>query len=146
MSYSDRKAEALRIIKRLQQSILKHKGCRFEGIIIDLDSLNLSSEQLYEECSQTLIARKIYRLVVKDRNASAPTEIIKKVAPLIGQGTIAWVHEVEICRIFQISEEFLELNRDSGPLIWVDKQLGNMYGWDQALLCLGKPPSTSSNT
>jgi hypothetical protein len=137
MSYSDRKAETLRIIKRLQQSILNHDGFRVEGMIIKIHSLKLSKEQLFEESSQSLIARKIYRIIMDDNNASAPTEIIKKVAPLIGPGTIIWVHEVEICKIFKVTEEALKLNRDSGPLIWVDKHLGNMYHWDQSLKLFG---------
>jgi len=139
MSYSDEKDKVINTINKLHQLILDHTEIRFKGIVIHINSLNLSDEQLFEESSRTLIARKIYRYLMEDKTLCAPQEYIIKVVPLIRRAAIAWITEAEICRIFKIPVETLWLNRNFGLFILEDEEFGNLYDWDQALLFFDEP-------
>lgn len=112
---------------------------------INLNSFDLSNEQLLTESSRTLIARVILKIIIVDKEMPVSHSLAEYVGSMLDPDLIALVRDSQLSKFFGITVEELKVKRDSGLLLCVEKRSSRMYDWNQVRKLFGKLPESSSN-
>lgn len=129
-------------VETIQRMISAPDVYKYKEIHINLNSFDLSNEQLLTESSRTLIARVIHNIIIDDNKTPVPHSLAEFIGSMIHPDLIALVRDSQLSAIFGITVEELKAKRDSGLLLCVEKRSNRLYDWDQVRKHYGKSPKS----